>query len=39
METQMELEGRAIAAQSESREGQEGITAFLQKRAPQFASL
>lgn len=36
LETQMELEGAAIAAASISRDGQEGVAAFLGKRAPVF---
>jgi len=36
LETQMELEARAIAAASISADGQEGIRAFLEKRKPQF---
>lgn len=35
-ETQMELESGAIAAASVSRDGREGVAAFLEKRAPQF---
>ena len=37
LETQMELEARAIAAASISADGQEGIRAFLEKRKPQFS--
>lgn len=36
LETQMELEARAIAAASISADGQEGIRAFLEKRKPTF---
>jgi 2-(1,2-epoxy-1,2-dihydrophenyl)acetyl-CoA isomerase len=36
LETQMELEARAIAAASITPDGQEGIGAFLEKRKPQF---
>ena len=36
LETQMELEARAIAAASITPDGQEGIRAFLDKRKPQF---
>lgn len=36
LEKQMELEGRAIAAQAASPDGREGIKAFLEKRAPNF---
>ena len=36
LETQMELEGAAIAAAAISRDGQEGVAAFLGKRAPVF---
>ena len=36
LETQLELESRAIAAQARSTEGREGIAAFLEKRSPQF---
>jgi 2-(1,2-epoxy-1,2-dihydrophenyl)acetyl-CoA isomerase len=36
LESQMELEARAIAAASISLDGQEGIRAFLEKRKPQF---
>lgn len=36
LETQMELEGRAIADQAGSANGQEGILAFLEKRKPKF---
>jgi 2-(1,2-epoxy-1,2-dihydrophenyl)acetyl-CoA isomerase len=36
LETQMELEGTAIARSSATRDGREGIRAFLAKRAPEF---
>jgi 2-(1,2-epoxy-1,2-dihydrophenyl)acetyl-CoA isomerase len=36
LETQMELETRAIAARAYTADGREGITAFLEKRAPKF---
>jgi len=36
LETQMELEARGIAASGRSEDGREGITAFLEKRAPRF---
>ena len=36
LETQMELESRAIAETGASNEGQEGIRAFLEKRTPRF---
>jgi len=36
LETQMELEARAIAAASNGPDGQEGIRAFLKKRKPAF---
>jgi len=36
LESQMELEARAIADLSVSRDGQEGINAFLEKRNPEF---
>jgi 2-(1,2-epoxy-1,2-dihydrophenyl)acetyl-CoA isomerase len=32
----MELETRAIAARAHTADGREGITAFLEKRAPKF---
>lgn len=38
LETQMELEARAIAAQGVGPEGQEGIAAFLKKRKPTFVN-
>ena len=37
LETQMELEGRAISACADSPNGQEGIRAFLEKRKPKFS--
>lgn len=37
LETQMELEGRQIAAAAASADGQEGIAAFVQRRPPRFA--
>jgi 2-(1,2-epoxy-1,2-dihydrophenyl)acetyl-CoA isomerase len=36
LETQMELESRAISETSGTEDGREGIGAFLQKRKPQF---
>ena len=36
LETQMELEARSIAAMSHTRDGIEGITAFFEKRRPEF---
>jgi len=36
LETQMELESRAISALSAGEDGQEGINAFLEKRKPEF---
>ena len=36
LETQMELEARAIADMSATADGQEGIRAFLDKRKPEF---
>ena len=36
LETQMELEARAIAGQVASVDGQEGMLAFVEKRKPQF---
>lgn len=36
LETQMEFESREIAAMAGSKDGREGITAFLEKRKPTF---
>ena len=36
LETQMEIEGRAIAACAAGPDGREGITAFVEKRTPNF---
>ncbi len=36
LETQMENETRAIAAMARTADAREGVTAFLEKRAPQF---
>jgi 2-(1,2-epoxy-1,2-dihydrophenyl)acetyl-CoA isomerase len=36
LETQMELEGRSIAACAAGAEGREGVAAFAQKRKPKF---
>jgi 2-(1,2-epoxy-1,2-dihydrophenyl)acetyl-CoA isomerase len=36
IETQMELESRAIAAQARMYEGREGVAAFVEKRRPDF---
>jgi 2-(1,2-epoxy-1,2-dihydrophenyl)acetyl-CoA isomerase len=36
LETQMELEGRAIADAARTEDVREGITAFIQKRTPKF---
>jgi len=36
LETQMELESRAVSALSAGEDGQEGIHAFLEKRKPEF---
>ena len=37
LETQMELESRAIAAHASSADGREGVGAFAEKRKPNFA--
>ena len=37
-ESQMELESRTIAAQGATAEGREGVTAFIEKRAPRFTA-
>ena len=37
LEVQMELEGRLIGANADAPDGREGIDAFLNKRAPNFA--
>lgn len=37
LEEQMELEGRLIAARAVSRDGHEGVDAFLAKRKPEFS--
>ena len=37
LETQMELEAQAIAAQARGADAREGIAAFIAKRAPKFA--
>lgn len=37
LETQMEIEGRAIAACAAAPDGREGILAFVEKRAPDFS--
>jgi len=37
LETQMELEGRAIAECAESDDGKEGVAAFIEKRKPEFS--
>jgi 2-(1,2-epoxy-1,2-dihydrophenyl)acetyl-CoA isomerase len=37
LETQMELEGRQIAAAACSVDGQEGIRAFIERRSPRFS--
>ncbi len=36
LETQMELEARSIASMSHTEDGREGITAFFEKRRPNF---
>ena len=36
LETQMETEAREIASLTKSRDGREGVRAFLEKRAPEF---
>lgn len=36
LETQMELESRAIAARARTAEGREGVTAFVEKRKPRY---
>jgi 2-(1,2-epoxy-1,2-dihydrophenyl)acetyl-CoA isomerase len=36
LETHMELESRAIAAQARTYEGREGVAAFVEKRAPRY---
>ena len=36
LETQMELESRAIAARASSADGREGVGAFAEKRKPNF---
>jgi 2-(1,2-epoxy-1,2-dihydrophenyl)acetyl-CoA isomerase len=36
LETQMENESQTIVKMAQTREGIEGITAFLQKRKPRF---
>jgi 2-(1,2-epoxy-1,2-dihydrophenyl)acetyl-CoA isomerase len=37
LEEQMELEGRLLAENADAADGQEGIAAFVGKRAPKFA--
>ncbi len=37
LETQMELEGRAISERAGAANGQEGVQAFLEKRKPKFS--
>ena len=37
LETQMELEAQAIAARAHTADGDEGISAFLEKREPKFS--
>lgn len=39
LETQMEIEGRMIASAAGAAEGQEGIKAFAERRAPHFAGI
>lgn len=36
LEAQMELESRTISAQARTRDGQEGVSAFVEKRKPRF---
>ena len=36
LDSQLQLESRAISSQSRNYEGREGVTAFLEKRAPRF---
>ena len=36
LETQMEMEAREIASLTKSRDGREGVRAFLEKRTPEF---
>ncbi len=36
LETQMDLEAQGIAAMSKSADGREGVSAFMEKRAPEF---
>jgi 2-(1,2-epoxy-1,2-dihydrophenyl)acetyl-CoA isomerase len=38
LETQMELEGRCIAACADTPDGREGVAAFVQRRAPRFGA-
>jgi 2-(1,2-epoxy-1,2-dihydrophenyl)acetyl-CoA isomerase len=37
LETQMEIEGRTIAACGRSEDGKEGVSSFVEKRAPKFS--
>lgn len=37
LESQMEIEGRTIAACGKTPDGKEGVSAFVEKRAPKFA--